>query len=62
MYEGSVCVWDVDMVAMHASRMSVFIFGVGWCDIYETIANTSEPSHIAYTTTTLYFQYEVRGM
>ena len=62
MYEGSVCVWDVDMVAMHASGMSVFVFGVGWCNIDETIANTLQPHNAAYTTEALYFQYEVRGM
>ena len=38
MYEGSVCVWDVDMVAVHASGMPVFVLGFGWCDINETIA------------------------
>ena len=52
----------MDMVAMHASGMSVFVFGVGWCNIDETIANTLQPHNAAYTTEALYFQYEVRGM
>ena len=59
MYEGSVCVWDVDMVAVHASGMSVFVLGFEWCDINEAIADTSEPDNLADATAAMHSAYEV---
>ena len=59
MYEGSVCVWDVDMVAVHASGMSVFVLGFEWCHINEAIADTSEPADSAHTASTMHSAYEV---
>ena len=59
MYEGSVCVWDVDMVAVHASGMSVFVLGFGWCDINEAIAVAGESTHSSAGCKALYFEHEV---
>ena len=49
----------MDMVAMHASGMSVFVLGFGWCDINEAIADTSEPADSAHTASTMHSAYEV---
>ena len=59
MYEGSVCVWDMDMVAMCAGRMSVFVFGFGWCDIHKTIAVACKPTHITDTSEAMHIEHEV---
>ena len=59
MYEGSVCVWDVDMVAMHASGMSVFVLGFGWCDINEAIAVVVKSIDSSNASPTVHSAYEV---
>ena len=49
----------MDMVAMHASGMSVFVLGFGWCDINETIAVAGESIYPADATAAMHSAYEV---
>ena len=49
----------MDMVAMCAGRMSVFVFGFGWCDINETIAVAGESIDSSNASPTVHSAYEV---
>ena len=49
----------MDMVAMCAGRMSVFVFGFGWCDIHKTIADPSEPADATHTAESVKFHLQM---
>ena len=49
----------MDMVAMCAGRMSVFVFGFGWCDIHKTIADAFESDHSADTSEAMHIDHKV---
>ena len=49
----------MDMVAMCAGRMSVFVFGFGWCDIHKAIADAFKSDHSADTSEAMHSAYEV---
>ena len=49
----------MDMVAVHASGMSVFVLGFEWCDINEAIAVVVKSIDSANASPTVHSAYEV---
>ena len=49
----------MDMVAMCAGRMMLFVFCFGWCGIHKAIADAFESDHSADTAEAMHIEHEV---
>ena len=49
----------MDMVAMCAGRMSVFLHCFGWCDIHKAIAVSIQSNHSADASEAMHIEHEV---